>query len=67
MMYKVEIRYIGDEDHLTAQREEDKLWITVVQDNEALEIFIDSVHFPAIREAMTKVKPADLTGKRKSI
>lgn len=70
-MYEVRIIHIGDDDQVSAQREDDKLWVTVLEppapdewvpgasarqpSNKALELFIDPAHFPVLRAAMDLV------------
>lgn len=72
-MHKTTIFHINDDDQVVAQREDDKLWITVLSPappegdraadgswhryntGTALEIFVDPIHFAALRQAMDMV------------
>lgn len=51
-MYKEVIYHIDQVDDVKAQREDDKLLITVLNGDEALLISIDPEHFGALRKAM---------------
>lgn len=60
-MYRTITFHINDDDQVNAQREDDKLWITILPaapqeyPGEAVEIFVDPVHFAELRKAMDLV------------
>jgi hypothetical protein len=52
-VYKTFTYHIGDDDqHTEVTREDDGIKITVLNGDEALEVFIDPAHFAALRKAM---------------
>ena len=52
-MYKTLTYHIGDDDRaVEMSRADDNVHITVFNGDEALEVFIDPVHFAALRKAI---------------
>ena len=51
-MYKTLTIHMDPTDEVDIHREDDKVEMIVVGEDESVDIFIDPVHFPALREAM---------------